>query len=118
MIESKDVVEVWQRAGSVASPDRLHHYAKALTADCPIGAYMTLNDAQEDKAILALFCVDRPRGTIATLHQVPPLALSVYHQLLHDLAREGFGPNPECPAEAHQFGQSATNVHKIGWAFG
>lgn len=103
MIESTDVVGVWQRAGSSAPLERLHLYANALTADCPIGAYRTLDDAQEDKAILALFCVDRPHATIASLHQVPPLALSAYHQLLHDLAREGLGPNGGFPAEARHF---------------
>ncbi|XAS74406.1 hypothetical protein VUN82_11525 [Micrococcaceae bacterium Sec5.1] len=101
MIDSTDVVHVWQRAGNSTPVDRLSLYAQALTADCPIGAYRTLDDAQEDKAILALFCVDRPRATVASLHQVPPLALSGYHQLLHDLAREGLGPSGGSPPFGH-----------------
>lgn len=115
MIDSTDVVHVWQRAGNSTSLDRLSLYAQALTADCPIGPYRTLDDAQEDKAILALFCVDRPRATIASLHQVPPLALSSYHQLLHDLAREGLGPGGGFRAEAHRFGHSPdTALHQRG----
>lgn len=113
MIDSTDVVHVWQRAGNSTPVHRLTLYAQALTANCPIGAYRTLNDAQEDKAILALFCVDRPRATIASLHQVPPLALSGYHQLLHDLAREGLGPGDGFRAEAPRFGHSPdTALHQ------
>lgn len=113
MLDSADVVNVWQRAGNSTPVHRLSHYAQALTENCPIGAYRTLNDAQEDKAILALFCVDRPRATIASLHQVPPLALSGYHQLLHDLAREGLGPGGGFRAEAPRFGHSPdTALHQ------
>lgn len=72
--------------------DRLDLYARALTAGYAVGAYRSLNDDQEDSVILALYRVDRPHATLADLHQRPPLALSSYHQLLHDLAREGLGP--------------------------
>ena len=106
MLDSTDVVHIWHRAGNPTPVDRLSLYAQALTADCPIGAYRTLNDAQEDRAILALFRVDRPHATIPSLHQVPPLALSGYHQLLHDLAREGLGPSDGFHAQAPTFGHS------------
>lgn len=106
MLDSTDVVHIWHRAGNPTPADRLSLYAQALTADCPIGAYRTLSDAQEDMAILALFRVDRPRATIASLHQVPPLALSGYHQLLHDLAREGLGPDGGFRGSGARFGHS------------
>ena len=106
MLDSTDVVHIWHRAGNTTPVDRLSLYAQALTADCPIGAYRTLNDAQEDRAILALFRVDRPHATIPSLHQVPPLALSGYHQLLHDLAREGLGPSDGFHTQALKFGHS------------
>ncbi|MFH5879347.1 hypothetical protein [Arthrobacter sp. NA-172] len=76
MLESADVVHIWHSAGNLTPVEHLSLYAQALTADCPIGAYRTLNDAQEDRAILALFRVDRPHASITSLHQVPPLALS------------------------------------------
>lgn len=115
MLDSTDVVYAWQRSGNSTPVDRLGLYAQALTADCPIGAYRTLDDAQQDKAILALFCVDRPGATIASLHQMPPLALSGYHQLLHDLAREGLGPGGGFRAEAHRFDHSPdTALHQRG----
>ena len=105
-MDSTDVVHVWHRAGNLTPVERLSRYAQALTADCPIGDYRTLDDAQEDRAILALFRVDRPHATIASLHQVPPLALSGYYQMLHDLAREGFGPDAGFHAGAPRFGHS------------
>ncbi|WP_139346869.1 hypothetical protein [Sinomonas mesophila] len=74
--------------------ERLCRYAQALVAERPIGAYRALDDEQEDRVILSLYRVDRPHATIADLHQMPPLALSGYHQMLHDLAREGLGPIP------------------------
>ncbi|MEA5453845.1 hypothetical protein SPF06_03840 [Sinomonas sp. JGH33] len=92
MFDSNDVVHAWRRAGNSMAPDRLGLYASALSSQLPIGSYSALNDAQEDCAILAMYRVDRPHATIADLHQMPPLALSSYHQLLHDLAREGLGP--------------------------
>ncbi|WP_138442288.1 hypothetical protein [Sinomonas susongensis] len=74
-------------------PDkRLDQYARALASGSRIGAYHALADDEEDRVILALYRVDRPRATFADLHQAPPLALASYHQLLHDLAREGLGP--------------------------
>ena len=106
MLDSTDVVHIWHRAGNPTPVDRLSLYAQALTADCPIGAYRTLSDAQEDMAILVLFRVDRPRATSASLHQVPPLALSGYHQLLHDLAREGLGPGGGFRGVGARFGHS------------
>ncbi len=106
MMDSTDVVHVWHRAGNPTPVERLSLYAQALTADCPIGAYRTLNDAQEDRALLALFRVDRPHATIASLHQVPPLALSGYHQLLHDLHHEGLGPGGGFRTETPHFGHS------------
>ncbi|HKU11180.1 MAG TPA: hypothetical protein VJQ61_08130 [Sinomonas sp.] len=87
-----EVIRAWQRSGNPAPDHRLDLYAQALSARGPIGAYTALNDVQEDSAILALYRVDRPQATIADLHQMPPLALSCYHQLLHDLARQGLGP--------------------------
>ncbi|HKU30604.1 hypothetical protein [Arthrobacter sp. NyZ413] len=98
-MDNTDAVHVWHRAGNPTPDDRLSLYAQALISECSIGAYRTLNDAQEDRAILALFRVDQPRATLASLHQVPPLALSGYHQLLHELAREGFGPGSGFHAE-------------------
>ncbi|WP_413250080.1 hypothetical protein [Sinomonas flava] len=92
MVDVNEVVHVWSRAGHGTPDDRLGRYAQALTADRPVGPYRALDDAQEDRAILALYRVDRPQATIADLHQMPPLALSSYHQMLHDLAREGLGP--------------------------
>ncbi|WP_336857783.1 hypothetical protein [Sinomonas albida] len=92
MVGTDDVVHVWHRAGNPMPEQRLGLYAKALTADHPVGAYHALDDDQEDRAILALYRVDRPRATFADLHQAPPLALSSYYQMLHDLAREGLGP--------------------------
>ncbi|WP_413248362.1 hypothetical protein [Sinomonas flava] len=74
--------------------ERLGRYARALVAERPVGPYRTLDDDQEDLAILSLVRVDRPRATIEDLHQMPPLALSGYHQMIHDLAREGLGPVP------------------------
>ena len=88
----EEVVSVWSRSGNRTPNDRLDLYARALTADRPVGPYRTLDDEQEDRAILALWQVDRPHATIADLHQAPPLALSCYSQLLHDLARAGLGP--------------------------
>ncbi|NUP74569.1 MAG: hypothetical protein HOQ07_07960 [Sinomonas sp.] len=92
MLDSDDVVRAWNRAGNPTPNERLCRYAQALAADYPIGRYHALDDDQEDCAILALYRVDRPHATFADLHQAPPLALSSYHQLLHDLAREGLGP--------------------------
>jgi hypothetical protein len=97
-MDTKDVVQAWHRAGNPTSAERLSRYAQALDADCPIGAYRPLDDAHEDGAILSLYRVDRPHATIADLRQTPPLALSGYHQLLHDLAREGLGPHESTPA--------------------
>ena len=92
MVDVEEVVHVWSRSGNRTPNDRLGLYARALTADRPVGPYRALDDAQEDRAILALWRVDRPQATIADLHQAPPLALSSYRQLLHDLARGGLGP--------------------------
>src|SRR5579859_2923278 len=92
MLDTEDVVHAWNRAGNPTPNHRLGLYAQALTTGREVGAYRTLDDDQEDRAILALYRVDRPHATIADLHQTPALALSTYHQLLHDLARQGFGP--------------------------
>ena len=92
MLDIDDVVQVWSRAGNPTPNLRLGLYARALAADGPIGAYRVLDDDQEDRVMLALYRVDRPHATMADLHQVPPLALSSYHQLLHELASEGVGP--------------------------
>ncbi|MFF1830799.1 hypothetical protein [Paenarthrobacter sp. NPDC058040] len=99
-----DTVNIWRRAGNQTPLGHLSLYAQALVRECPVGIYRTLNDALEDHALLALFRVDRPHATLASLHQLPALALSSYHQLLHDLAREGLGPGgfdgeaPICPS--------------------
>ncbi|MFF1828242.1 hypothetical protein [Paenarthrobacter sp. NPDC058040] len=93
MWDDAEIVEAWNRAGNHTPNHRLNLYAHALTAHCPVGAYHVLSDDQEDQAILAMFRVDRPKATIADLHQIPPLALSTYHQMLHDLARVGLGPS-------------------------
>ncbi|WP_369046564.1 hypothetical protein [Sinomonas sp. P10A9] len=98
MVDVSEVVHVWSRAGHGRNHGRLGLYAQALTADRPVGRYRALTDDQEDRAILALYRVDRPQATIADLHQIRPLALSGYSQLLHDLAREGFGPIHESAA--------------------
>ena len=92
MLDSEAVVRAWNRAGNPTPNERLTLYAQALAAEAPIGGYRALDDDQEDRAILALYRVDRPHATFEDLHQAPPLALSTYHQLLHDLAREGLGP--------------------------
>ncbi|HKU11598.1 MAG TPA: hypothetical protein VJQ61_10300 [Sinomonas sp.] len=92
MLDTEDVVCVWNEAGNPAPRERLGRYARALLRDCPIGAYRSLRDDQEDRAMLALYRVDRPRATFADLHQMPALGLSSYHQLLHDLASAGLGP--------------------------
>ena len=91
-MDSTDVVRAWHHAGNPTPLERLSRYAQALTAGHRIGAYRTLSEAQEDGALLSLYRVDRPHATIADLHQVAPLALSSYNQMLHDLAREGLGP--------------------------
>ncbi|MBT8159767.1 MULTISPECIES: hypothetical protein [Arthrobacter] len=111
-MDSNDAVHVWHRAGNPTSTERLSNYAEALISECSIGAYRALNDAQEDRAILALFRVDQPQATIASLHQMPPLALSGYHQLLHDLAREGFGPGSGIHGETSRLRHpSETTLH-------
>lgn len=92
MMDIADLVRAWRHAGSGIPTERLSLYAHALVHDLQVGAYTALNDAEEDGALLALYRVDRPRATVADIHQNPPLALSRYHQLLHDLAREGLGP--------------------------
>ena len=92
MVDVDEVVHTWNRSGNRTPNDRLALYARALVANRPVGHYRALDDQQEDSAILALWRVDRPHATIADLHQAPPLALSCYHQLLHDLARGGLGP--------------------------
>ncbi|KHL04567.1 hypothetical protein [Sinomonas humi] len=92
MWDTEDVVHAWNRAGNPTPHHLLGLYAQALTTERPVGAYHTLREDQEDRAILALYRVDRPHATFADLYQAPPLALSSYHQLLHDLAREGLGP--------------------------
>ncbi|WP_077490756.1 hypothetical protein [Sinomonas mesophila] len=92
MVDVDEVVQMWNRSGNRTPNDRLGLYAQALTANRPVGPYRALDDDQEDRAILALWRVDRPHATIADVHQAPPLALSTYRQLLHDLARGGFGP--------------------------
>ena len=94
MIGVDEVVRIWSGNHVPTTMERLGRYARALVAERPIGAYRALDDEQEDRAILSLFRVDRPHATIADLHQMPPLALSGYHQMLHDLAREGLGPVP------------------------
>ncbi|MGN6406555.1 hypothetical protein [Sinomonas sp.] len=86
-----EVVHAWHRAGNPMPDHRLDQYAEALMAERPLGAYHALDDDEEDRAILALYRVDRPGATFEDLHQSPPLALSSYYQLLHDLAREGLG---------------------------
>ena len=91
-MDSTDVVRAWCHAGNPTPLDRLGRYAEALAASHRIDAYRTLSEPQEDGALLSLYRVDRPHATIADLHQVAPLALSGYHQMLHDLAREGLGP--------------------------
>lgn len=87
-----EVVRAWSSAGTATTTDRLGRYARALVAERHVGPYRPLDDDQEDQAILSLYRVDRPRATMADLHQVPPLALSCYRQMLHDLASEGLGP--------------------------
>ena len=94
MVGVEEVVRIWSLCRIPATLERLGRYAAALVAERPIGEYRALDDEQEDRAILSLYRVDRPRATIADLHQMPPLALSGYHQMLHDLAREGLGPLP------------------------
>ena len=96
-----DLVQAWNCAGTGIPEHRLGLYAEALVAHRPIGPYRSLTDEQEDRAILALYRVDRPRATFEDIHQKPPLALSGYHQLLGDLARLGFGPIKERPADEH-----------------
>ena len=91
-MDSNDVVLIWHQAGNSTPASRLSLYAQALALEYRIGAYSVLGDTQEDRVLLAFYRVDHPHATIADLHQTPPLALSSYHQLLHDLAREGFGP--------------------------
>ncbi|NUP74398.1 MAG: hypothetical protein HOQ07_07095 [Sinomonas sp.] len=91
-MDSNDAVRAWNHAGNPTPLERLSRYAQALSVGHRIDVYRTLTDAQEDHAILALYRVDRPQATIADLHQVAPLGLSSYHQMLHDLAREGLGP--------------------------
>ncbi|MEN2745597.1 hypothetical protein [Sinomonas halotolerans] len=93
MANVDDVVRIWSSGGG-APAERLSRYAQALVAEGPVAAYHVLDDDEEDRAILSLYRVDRPRATIEDLHQVPPLALSGYHQMLHDLARAGLGPEP------------------------
>ena len=93
MVDVDEVVHVWSRSGNRTPNDRLGLYARALTADRPVGPYRARDDDQEDRVILALWRVDRPHATIADLHQAPPLSLSCYRQLLHDLARGGLGPH-------------------------
>ncbi|WP_415854046.1 hypothetical protein [Sinomonas sp. G460-2] len=92
MLDIDGVVQAWNRAGNPTPNEQLGHYARALTDNREVGSYQGLDDEQEDQALLALYRVDRPHATFADLRQAPPLALSSYHQLLHDLAREGFGP--------------------------
>jgi hypothetical protein len=92
MVGIDEVVRVWSSAGIPETTERLGRYARALVDDWPIGPYRALDDDEEDRAILSLYRVDRPHATMADLHQVPPLALSAYHQLLHVLANEGLGP--------------------------
>jgi hypothetical protein len=94
-----DLVRAWHRAGSVIPANRLGLYAQALVAHRQIGPYRSLTDEQEDRAILALYRVDRPRATFEDIRQAPALALSSYYQLLHDLAREGLGPHEPEPAQ-------------------
>jgi hypothetical protein len=91
-MDTEDVVQAWCRAGNSTPQERLALYARALAADFPIAVYRALDDEWEDRAILALYRVDRPQATIPDLHQVPPLGLSGYHQLLRDLALVGLGP--------------------------
>ncbi|MDQ4502540.1 hypothetical protein [Sinomonas sp. ASV322] len=92
MLDTNGLVQAWHRAGNSTPDVRLSLYAQALTADGPVGPYHALDDAGEDRAILAMYRVDRPAATVADLHQLPPLALSSYRQLLSDLASEGLGP--------------------------
>ena len=94
MVGVDEVVRIWSLGRLCTTMERLGRYAQALVSERPIGAYRALDDDQEDQAILSLYRVDRPHATIADLHQMPPLALSGYHQMLHDLAREGLGPVP------------------------
>lgn len=93
MHDSSTIVLAWHRVGNATSLDRLGLFAQALV-EHRVGPYSVLTDAEEDEAVLALFRVDRPRATIADIRQTPPLALSSYYQLLHDLARAGLGPHP------------------------
>ncbi len=94
MVGVDDLVRVWTLTGTPMGAERLGRYARALVAERPVGPYRALDDDQEDLAILSLIRVDRPHATIEDLHQMPPLALSGYHQMIHDLAREGLGPVP------------------------
>jgi hypothetical protein len=91
-INTSDLVRAWCHAGNPTPPLRLSRYADALAAGHSIGSYRVLDDSEEESAILAMYRVDRPGATFADLHQAPPLSLSSYQQLLHDLAREGLGP--------------------------
>jgi hypothetical protein len=90
-----DLVKAWNCAGNCIPEHRLSLYAEALVGRLVLGPYRSLNDEQEDGALLALYRVDRPRATFEDIHQLPPLALSRYQQLLWDLARLGFGPVKE-----------------------
>jgi hypothetical protein len=94
MVGIDELVRIWSAGGFSTTPDRLGRYAKALVTERPVGTYRVLDEEQEDRAILSLYRVDRPHATIADLHQLPPLAVAGYHQMLHDLAREGLGPVP------------------------
>ncbi|MFJ4210847.1 hypothetical protein ACIPY2_20530 [Paenarthrobacter sp. NPDC089675] len=114
MLDSNDVVHIWQQAGNPTPVDRLSFYAEALTAHCAIGECRTLSDAQEDGALLAMFRVDRPHATIPSLHQMPPLALSGYHQLLHELARQGLGPSDEFRAQISRGGHLPETAPRQG----
>ncbi|MEA5457288.1 hypothetical protein SPF06_21435 [Sinomonas sp. JGH33] len=92
-MNAADVVSALCHAGNPTDPRLLLRYAEALDASQPIGPRTRLTEDQEDRALLALVRVDRPRATLEDLHQIPPLALSPYSQVLYDLAGEGLGPH-------------------------
>jgi len=91
-ISSEAACQVWAKASTGPNPEHLKRYASALEHGCELGPYRPLSDAEEDQALLSLYCVDHPRTTMEAFRQLPALAIAVYHHLIRDLAGHGLGP--------------------------
>lgn len=91
-VSSETACQVWAETSTGLNREHLKRYASALERDCLLGPYRPLSDAEEDQALLSLYCVDHPHTTIEAFRQLPALSIAGYHHLIRELAGHGLGP--------------------------